>query len=68
MLVVRERQLSKEHKKNENGGKEDDKQLVRDEKKEFAKIIQMTEKMRSAVKAKLDSTQKNGVKEEKKDK
>ena len=60
--------FSKEDKKNENVGKEDGKQLVRDEKKEFAKIIQMTEKMRAAVKAKLDSTQKSGVKEEKKDK
>ena len=70
MLVIRERQLIKDDKENiKNVGKEnDDKQLVRDEKKEFAKIIQMTEKMRSAVKAKLDSTQKSGVEEEKKDK
>jgi hypothetical protein len=70
MLVVRERQLSKDDKeKNKMDGKENEgKQLVRDEKDEFANIIQMTEKLRSAVKAKLDSTQKSGVKEEKNDK
>ena len=70
ILVIRERQLSEEDKKNNkvNGKENDGKQLVRGEKEEFAQIIQMTEKMRSAVKAKLDSTSKDGVKEEKKDK